>query len=56
MLGHSMITPTAATYTSMAPALSRAAAEAAAAIGPRNGHKGPRAALRVIDGTGGQAA
>lgn len=53
MLGHSTITLTADTYTSVVPALSRAAAEAAVAIVPRQGRK-PR--LRMIDVTEGQAA
>ncbi|MFI1563910.1 tyrosine recombinase XerC [Streptomyces sp. NPDC020490] len=52
MLGHSTITLTADTYTSVVPALSRAAAEAAVAIVPRAGRQRP---LRVVDG-GGQTA
>lgn len=52
MLGHSTITLTADTYTSVVPALSRAAAEAAVAIVPRGGRRQP---LRVVEG-GGQSA
>ncbi|MCH5677966.1 site-specific integrase [Streptomyces gilvus] len=46
MLGHSTITLTADTYTSVVPALSRAAAEAAVAIVPRSGRK---CGLRVVE-------
>ncbi|MFE0643768.1 tyrosine-type recombinase/integrase [Streptomyces sp. NPDC058877] len=46
MLGHSTITLTADTYTSVVPALSRAAAEAAVAIVPRANR---RPGLRVVE-------
>ncbi|MFF9429388.1 site-specific integrase [Streptomyces sp. NPDC014746] len=46
MLGHSTITLTADTYTSVVPALSRAAAEAAVAILPRANR---RPGLRVVE-------
>ncbi|KPI15712.1 integrase family protein [Actinobacteria bacterium OK074] len=55
MLGHSTITLTADTYTSVVPALSRAAAEAAVAIVPRNGQK-PRLRVVETDTSEGQAA